>query len=138
MKSFDIFIENSYIPKILLCIDMTLIEKRNIFQVLKTDVIKKNSTIKFYYQNTGGFKLKLKNFYLLSLVSDFQVLAITESLLNSTVDNNSIASSKFTIFRLDRNLKNSIFSNGDGVMIRQFLLRILYYQKLLIIQNLSV
>lgn len=62
-------------------------------------------------------KSKIKNFYLATFTTQFNVFVITESWLNDSVVDNDIAAKDFTIFRLDRNPKNSQFVNGGGLLI---------------------
>lgn len=88
------------------------------FELPNIDQSTPNSqTIKMYYQNTSGLKSKLKQFFLSSFSTDFNIFVITETWFNTSILNNNIASSKYSIFRLDRNSENSKYSNGGGVMI---------------------
>ncbi|KAH8354625.1 hypothetical protein KR084_008895, partial [Drosophila pseudotakahashii] len=63
------------------------------------------------YQNVRSLLGKLKRVYSNSTSHDFDIIAITETWLNSTVYNKEIFVNKFAIYRLDRPTR------GSGVLI---------------------
>lgn len=58
--------------------------------------------ISLYYQNAGGLRSKLPEFYLSVCESDFDVLAISESWLVPSVLDAEVVPTSYNIFRCDR------------------------------------
>jgi len=73
---------------------------------------------KIYYQNVGGMKTKLEEFYVRSCTLDVQILCVTESWLNKSVKDSEIVDvNKYNIFRKDRCPETTGCSQGGGVFI---------------------
>lgn len=75
-------------------------------------------TLNIYYQNVRGLKTKLSTTFLLSQHTDFDVLCLTETFLDSSVMDTEIFDSNiFAVFRTDRSRLNSLKKTGGGVLI---------------------
>lgn len=71
-----------------------------------------------FYQNVRGIRTKCLNLYNSILSCDFDVLCFTETWLQSDIfDSELCDTSKYDIFRCDRNLTATSKSTGGGVMI---------------------
>lgn len=62
-------------------------------------------------------KSKLHTFYLNCAICDYDLIVLTETWLNESVLNPEVIPNVFTLYRIDRNTNNSIFSKGGGALI---------------------
>jgi Reverse transcriptase (RNA-dependent DNA polymerase) len=74
-------------------------------------------TINCYYQNARGLNTKTTDFLLSSSLSEFHLIAITESWLQSNVMSSELFDANYLVFRQDRNLAANNVSRGGGVML---------------------
>lgn len=65
------------------------------------------STLNLYYQNVRGLNTKLKDLVLAINTCQYEILAFTETWLNSHIMNTEILSPNFNIIRCDRNFVES-------------------------------
>ncbi|CAH2104187.1 unnamed protein product [Euphydryas editha] len=71
--------------------------------VIGQKAAKNNSTfIQLYYQNVRGLRTKTNTFYTNLLTSDYDIFAITESGLNSSIHDGEVIPPNFNILRCDR------------------------------------
>lgn len=76
------------------------------------------SPLRVYYQNVGGMKTKLDEFYCNTTVMDMDIICITETWLNDGVLDSEIADlDSFSIFRRDRSRESTGCIQGGGVCI---------------------
>ena len=76
----------------------------------------KSNICKWYYNilpKVRGLNTKLLDFYQCMIISDFEVVCITESWLSSSVANSEVASVTRNVYRADRRTKK----RGGGVLI---------------------
>ena len=71
----------------------------------------------FFYQNAGGFRTKLREFQQAVSCSFYDILAFSETWLNSQITNDELGLSNFDIFRVDRDTTGSEKKRGGGVII---------------------
>lgn len=62
-------------------------------------------------------KNKLLDFYLSSFSFDFDVIVISETWLNESINDCEIICTNYNLYRLDRNILNSSKKSGGGVMV---------------------
>lgn len=74
-------------------------------------------SFKIYYQNVRGLKTKTVTFLNAVLSDNFDLIVITESWLNSSVENSEILDDRYTVFRSDRDYLNTGKSEGGGTLI---------------------
>lgn len=73
--------------------------------------------LSFYYQNVRGLRTKIDNFFLAVSASCYDVIVLTETWLNDQILSPQLFGSSYTVFRNDRNRRNSRKSRGGGVLI---------------------
>src|SRR5436190_5061630 len=73
--------------------------------------------VSLYYQNVRGLRTKTSSFRLALLESDYDIVTLSETWLNSTVYNSELFSQEYTIFRRDRNERLTGKGRGGGVLI---------------------
>lgn len=62
-------------------------------------------------------KSKLNELYLKSFCLHYDIIVLTETWLNESILDSEIFCSEYSIYRCDRNIKNSNCTNGGGVLI---------------------
>lgn len=77
----------------------------------------KLSKLLVYYQNVRGLNSKTKEFYLSSSASDYDVICLTETWLNTSVFDAELFNPNYTVYRVDRSPANSSKSKAGGVLI---------------------
>ena len=70
-----------------------------------------------YYQNVRGLRTKINNFHLVCSLSEYDVIALTETWLTPAILDSELFTSKFVVHRCDRSVSNSIFGLGGGVLV---------------------
>ena len=70
-----------------------------------------------YYQNVRDFRTKCIEFYISSLVCNYDVIALSETWLNFSINDGELFHSDFTVYRCDRNSLSSVYLRGGGVLI---------------------
>lgn len=79
--------------------------------------VKESKNMTVYYQNVRGLRSKLDNFRLEMLVNDYPVIALTETWLNSSVNNSELFPGNYNVLRCDRDESSSGMSRGGGVVL---------------------
>lgn len=73
--------------------------------------------LSFFYQNVRGLKSKLTTIYKNSLLSEHNVLCLTETWLNSTIFNPEVICDRYNVYRRDREDSASTKTEGGGCLI---------------------
>ena len=73
--------------------------------------VKNRKNLSLYYQNVRGLRTKCSEFYLSSSTCNFDVIALSETWLNSSFYDSELFHSDFTVYRCDRSLKSSVCSS---------------------------
>lgn len=74
--------------------------------------------VQAYYQNVRGLRTKTSKFLLASTSCNYDVIALTETSLNSSFyDGELFDTSEFFVYRCDRSELNSVSEVGGGVLI---------------------
>lgn len=73
--------------------------------------------INIYYQNVRGLRSKTNNFRLGLLDSDYDIVALTETWLNSSINNSELFSNEYVVFRRDRDANLTGMERGGGVIV---------------------
>lgn len=71
----------------------------------------------FFYQNVNRFRTKLNEFYLNVLNSDYDVICLTETNLDSSISSAEFFDSRYTIIRRDRDSLTSHKQSGGGILV---------------------
>lgn len=74
-------------------------------------------SLSIYYQNVRGLRTKTDDFYHSSLQSDFDVICITETWLNNTVNSSELFSDNYNVYRSNRSFQATFKKDGGGVAI---------------------
>lgn len=76
-----------------------------------------NQDVTIYYQNVGGMNSNVEDYRI--SVSDrcYNIIALTETWLDSRTISNQVFGSEYEVFRCDRNPRNSRKSTGGGVLL---------------------
>lgn len=74
-------------------------------------------SIEIYYQNIRGMRTKLNEIRLQILSSNYDILCLTETWLNPSINSNEIFDSRYTVYRSDRNVNVHDKSDGGGVLL---------------------
>lgn len=75
------------------------------------------SSANMYIQNTGGLRTKSNVFYCNSSSSDYNIISLTETWLNSGHNSSEFFDDTFNVFRKDRYETASTYERGGGVLI---------------------
>lgn len=70
-----------------------------------------------YYQNVNRIRSKTTDVYLNILNSNFDIICLTETNLNSSVFDGEVLDNRYNVFRRDRYTSSSSKSDGGGVLI---------------------
>lgn len=70
-----------------------------------------------YYQNVRGLRTKTNDFYKNTSFSNYDLICLTETFLNNSINNSELFNCDFNVFRRDRDASNSLKSGGGGVLI---------------------
>ncbi|CAH0716391.1 unnamed protein product, partial [Brenthis ino] len=70
-----------------------------------------------YYQNVRGLRTKTNDVFKNILNSDYKIIALTETWLNSTISSNEIFDSRYVVYRKDRACSENSKKDGGGVLI---------------------
>ena len=77
-----------------------------------------NSQFHCFYQNVRGLRSKINQFYSnIFLHSDYDIIILTETWLNSDIADSELFPNNFTVFRQDRNFQALNLSRGGGTLI---------------------
>lgn len=74
-------------------------------------------SVSIYYQNTRGLRSKTHEFYNSASDCSFEIIVITESWLDSSIDDLEILPSSFNVLRSDRDFGLTGRRTGGGVLI---------------------
>lgn len=74
-------------------------------------------TISILYQNCRSLRSKIDDVFLAMHENDFDVIILTETGLNCSINSEQLFGSKYNVHRCDRNANNSNKSSGGGVLI---------------------
>lgn len=75
------------------------------------------NSIAIYYQNVRILNSKTKNFYLTCSSADYDIICLTETWLNPSVNNSELFNQNYNVYRCDRSPVNSLKSRSGGVLI---------------------
>ena len=75
------------------------------------------SNLSIYYQNARSIKSKVNEVYYNLSDSEFDIVCITESWLDSSVDDNEFMPPNFDVFRTDRDFVHTGRRRGGGVIL---------------------
>ena len=70
-----------------------------------------------YYQNVGGMNTTAHEYLLSTSDCSYDVIALSETWLNENTISSQVIGPDYTVFRKDRNIKNSRKRNGGGVLV---------------------
>ncbi|XP_055645635.1 uncharacterized protein LOC129782527 [Toxorhynchites rutilus septentrionalis] len=70
-----------------------------------------------YYQNARGLRTKIDDLFLASCDCGFDIIVLTETGLNDSINSEQLSGPEFNVYRCDRNLCNSSKSSFGGVLI---------------------
>lgn len=70
-----------------------------------------------YYQNTRGLNTKTQEFYTSVLSSEYPIVAITETWIQTGVCDAELFGDSYSVFRRDRDLVSHSLSRGGGVLL---------------------
>lgn len=73
--------------------------------------------INIYYQNVRGLNSKTIDFYNAVAIMDFDVIAVTETWLDSHTSSGELFDDAYDVFRSDRNFLHLGLSRGGGVLL---------------------
>lgn len=73
--------------------------------------------LQIYYQNVRGIKTKVNDFALNILSSDYDIICITETWLDSSIGSEEVVDSRYIVFRQDREESASTKRHGGGVLM---------------------
>lgn len=99
-------------------IDVDLYNSTTLNNVGSNRLLPCSDRINAYYQNVRGLRTKTSNFLLSSTSCYHDVIALTETSLNSSLfDGELFDTSQFLVYRCDRSMLNSVSDVGGGVLI---------------------
>lgn len=75
------------------------------------------SKLNIFYQNVRGIRTKCLELYNNILSSDYDIMCITETWLQSDISDSEFCDSRYDIFRCDRDLDSTNKVTGGGVMV---------------------
>ena len=81
-----------------------------------TDYCKPN-TLKIFYHNCSGIRTKIKDLYLMSMFTSFNVIVLTETWLNDSFYDSELVCENWVLFRMDRDFEGLGLTRGGGVLI---------------------
>lgn len=70
-----------------------------------------------YYQNVRGLRTKSNSFFCNSSITDFNIIVLTETWLNYSINSSEYFDNSFNVFRKDRCETGSLLKRGGGVLI---------------------
>lgn len=70
-----------------------------------------------YYQNVRGIRTKTNELYKSILQSDYKVIILTETWLNSSIYNSEFIDDRYIVYRRDRDSSSNTKRDGGGVLI---------------------
>lgn len=76
-----------------------------------------NKDINVYYQNIRGINSKIETFNLNVLNNNYDIIALTETWLNSNVNSSELFDNRYTVFRSDRDFNITKKKRGGGVIL---------------------
>ena len=77
----------------------------------------KSKVLSFNYQNVRGLRTKCLELYMSSIACVYEIIAFSETWLNSSIYDSELFHSDFVVYRCDRTAQTSTFSRGGGVLI---------------------
>jgi hypothetical protein len=82
-----------------------------------TQMIKYKDNIDIYYQNVRGLRSKINDFRLEILENSYPIVALTETWLNSSINNFELFPHHYNVLRCDRDVVQTGKSRGGGVLL---------------------
>ncbi|CAG4967484.1 unnamed protein product [Colias eurytheme] len=73
--------------------------------------------LNIYYQNTRGLRTKTHTFSRQVLCNQFDIIVLTETWLNSSVNNSELFDPRYIVYRRDRGDSKCCKRDGGGVLI---------------------
>lgn len=77
----------------------------------------KDNYLYMYYQNVRGLRTKTSKLFLSIESCDFDIIALSETWLNSSIYDSEMFTSDFTVYRCDRSATKSGLEMGCGVLL---------------------
>lgn len=80
---------------------------------------KQNKDLQFqcYYQNVRGLNTKIQLFNEAASVSEYVIVALTETWIQSSICSSELFGPEYIVFRADRNLDANLVTRGGGVLL---------------------
>lgn len=72
---------------------------------------------KIYYQNVRGLRTKTSEFLSSILCRDLDVIVLTETWLNDNIHSNELFGNRYTVYRADRDLTQTVKLDGGGCLV---------------------
>lgn len=70
-----------------------------------------------YYQNCRGMRTKLRTIFFNIMSNSYDIIILSETWLNSSINDNEFIDQRYIIYRCDRDLKLTQKSDGGGVLV---------------------
>lgn len=70
-----------------------------------------------YYQNVRGLRTKVNHLFLQSVDSAYDIICLTETFLNSNIQDSELFCSNYSVYRRDRATTASKKLDGGGVLL---------------------
>ncbi|XP_055614935.1 uncharacterized protein LOC129761245 [Toxorhynchites rutilus septentrionalis] len=80
-------------------------------------VTRDSNRLLIYYQNVRGLRTKIDDFFAAVSESYYDIIILTETWLDDRIFSPQLFGNTFTVYRNDRNSRNSSKSRGGGVLI---------------------
>lgn len=81
------------------------------------DQVATRHKLSFFYQNVRGLRTKIDDFFIAVSACQYDVIVLTETWLDEVILSPQLFGNSYTVFRNDRNQRNSSKSRGGGVLI---------------------
>ena len=81
------------------------------------NLVFQRSFLNFYYQNVRGLRTKCSELYTSTLACAYDIIALSETWLHSSIYDSELFHSDFVVYRCDRTALTSTFSRGGGVLV---------------------
>lgn len=85
--------------------------------IVKMNSKMEKTVLKIYYQNVNGMKTKINDFRLSLLVSDYDVIVLTETWLREEYHDSELFNDDYIVYRLDRDFTKTSKLDGGGCII---------------------
>lgn len=75
------------------------------------------AAVSIYYQNVRGMRTKTENILKNILLNEYDVIALTETWLNASIENREFIDNRYTVYRRDRQCYSESKKDGGGVLL---------------------